>query len=297
KVTVFVEVKARFDEANNLKWAKALENEGVNIIYSIPNLKVHAKVALIIRTQDNIRQAFAFFGTGNFNEKTAQIYADHGFFTSNSDLTRELCEVFDYLAYPNRKPVLEHLLVAQINILDKFYGLIEDEMARAKAGKEAKMIIKINNLEYDKIIDKLYEAAQAGVKIELIVRSICCLVPAEKELSENIRVTRIVDRYLEHARIFMFYREGNPAVFLGSSDWMKRNLKHRVEVVFPVYDPTIKQELIDILLIQLRDNQKARILNPEHHNLKKEIKAGEHPHRAQEEIYTYIQERMKLIES
>ncbi|MDX2303806.1 MAG: polyphosphate kinase 1 [Microscillaceae bacterium] len=294
KVTVFVEVKARFDEANNLKWAETMEKEGIKIIYSIPGLKVHAKVALIIRKKDKKRQEFAYFGTGNFNEKTALIYADHGFFTAHQEMTNELNQVFKYLNKRKEEPHLKHLLVSQFNIVPRFMELIDREISHALHGRPARMIIKINNLEDPVMIDKLYEANRAGVKIDLIIRSICCLVPGISGMSENITVTRILDRYLEHARVYIFENNGNPALFLGSADWMKRNLYHRVEVVFPIYDPQIKEELLQITEIQLKDNVKAVHLDEFHHNIRKTHAEDTQPCRAQEEIYHFVKSRLSI---
>ncbi len=266
KVTVFVEVKARFDEANNLRWAAAMEKAGIKIIYSIPGLKVHAKVALVIRKESGKRQEFAFFGTGNFNESTAKIYADHGLLTANPELTDELNQVFKYLNKRKTEPNLKHLLVSQFNILPRFMELIDREIKLAKAGKTGHIIIKLNNLEDPVMIDKLYEANRAGVQIDLIVRGICCLIPGVEGMSENIKIVRIVDRFLEHARVFIFHHEGKPDIFMGSADWMRRNLYHRVEVVFPIYDEQARQEILRIVQLQLLDNTKGCLLDEEHRN-------------------------------
>lgn len=296
KVTVFVELKARFDEANNLKWAAAMKKEGIKIIYSIPGLKVHAKVALIIRKKKGKRQEFAFFGTGNFNEGTAKIYSDHGLFTANRALTDELNQVFKYLNKRKKIPVLNHLLVSQFNILPRFMELMEGEIDLARQGKKAVITVKLNNLEDGVMIDKLYEASRAGVQVNLIVRGICCLIPGLEGMSENIRVVRIVDRFLEHARIFIFHNEGDPKVYLGSADWMKRNLYHRVEVVFPILDEEIKAEILEMIHLQLIDNVKASDLDSEHNNVRVVHSEGTPKHRSQEETYYFIEERMKALE-
>ncbi len=262
KVKVFMELKARFDEANNLMWASKMQEAGVKIIYSIPGLKVHAKVALIKKKlEDGSNKYYGFFGTGNLNEQTAKIYADHGLFTCHDGMTNELAQVFKFL-YKRKEPTaFKHLLVSQFNIVDKFYELIDREIENAKAGKEAKIIIKLNNLEERGIIDKVYEASQAGVKVEMIIRSICCLRPGVAGLSDNISMRRIVDRYLEHARVFIFHNDGNEEIFMGSADWMTRNLYHRVEVIFPIYEPALKDEIKQIINLQLTDNVKATTLN------------------------------------
>lgn len=271
-VQVMVELKARFDEANNLKWAKKMKEAGIKIVYSVTQLKVHAKIA-IVKTRQADRMAYAgLLATGNFNESTAKFYTDHILFTTNRGLLREMELVFMFLGKrekPSEKRRLEfkHLLVAQFNLQSKFIELIDREIENATAGKPAGMIIKVNNLEERVLINKLYEASQAGVKIDLIVRSICCLIPGVKGMSENITIRRIVDRYLEHGRVFVFNNGGNPEVFLGSSDWMNRNIYHRIEVCFPVYDETIKKEIIDMINIQLADNVQAVILDEDLRNV------------------------------
>jgi len=271
-VQVMVELKARFDEANNLKWAKKMKDAGVKIVYSVNALKVHAKIA-VVKTLKNGRLVYSgLLATGNFNEATAKFYTDHVLFTCNRDLLREMELVFMFLS-KRKKPADEnqvefkHLLVAQFNMQAKFIALIDREIAFAKAGKPASIILKMNNLEERVLIDKLYEASQAGVKIQMIVRSICCLVPGVKGMSENITIRRIVDRYLEHGRVFIFNNEDKPDVFLGSADWMNRNIYHRIEVCFPIYDADIKQEIISIVALQLQDNVQAVGLNQELQNM------------------------------
>jgi len=288
KVTVFVEVKARFDEANNLRWAAAMEAAGVKIIYSIPGLKVHAKIALVTRVKDGEKKRYAFYGTGNFNEKTASIYADHGLFTANQDMNKELKSVFRFLNKRNDKPTLQHLLVAQVNLQEVLLEAIEEEIALALAGKDARITIKLNNLEDEVMINKLYEASQAGVKIDLLIRGICCLRPGVAGLSENIKAIRIVDVFLEHARAFVFHNEGKPKVYLGSADWMKRNLYRRIEVVYPVYDENLIAEILHILQLQLNDTTKAVLLNQDLENVR--IESTENG-RAQIDTYNWIKER------
>jgi polyphosphate kinase len=286
KVTVFVELKARFDEYANLSFAKMMSKAGIKIIYSIPGLKVHAKVALVIRKKAKNEESYAFLSTGNFNEKTARIYADHGLFTGNDKITSELKELFSFLENQNKKPNLKHLLVAQLNIKKEFKRMIDREMEHATAGRKGRMILKMNGLDHPEMIARLYEASRKGVEIDLIVRGICCLVP-DKKYSENIRVTRIVDRFLEHARVFVFYNDGNPEVYMASADWMNRNLDRRIELGFPVYDEEIRDEVMKILEMQLMDNTKARMLDSEHHNLPKP--RGEGPaFRSQMEIYRFL---------
>jgi len=267
KVTVFVEVKARFDEYANLRFAKIMKKAGIKIIYSIPGLKVHAKIALVLRKPEKERkEAYAFLSTGNFNEKTAKIYADHGFFTSDESITAELKDLFGYLEKQNRDIDLKHLLVAQFNLKKELTRKINREIRNAKQGKPAWMILKMNGIDNKKMITKLYEASQQGVKIDLIIRGICCVIPGEP-YSKNITVTRIIDRYLEHARVFVFCNGNDHEIFMASADWMNRNLNRRIELCFPIYDEPIKKEVMDILHIQLRDNTKARHLDREHNNI------------------------------
>jgi len=262
KVNVLIELKARFDEANNLKWAKKLKNAGANIIYSVTALKVHAKVALVKRRQGDRLKYFGLLGTGNFNEGTAKVYTDHILMTANIDLLREVELLFIFLAKrikPEKHQPIEfkYLLVSKFNLQKRFIEMIDREIAFANQGLPAKITIKLNNIEEQVLITKLYEASNAGVQINIIARSICCLIPGVENMSKNITVTRIVDRYLEHGRIFIFNNNSDPDVYLGSADWMNRNIYHRIEVCYPVYDPQIKRQLMDIVQIQLKDNVQA----------------------------------------
>ncbi|WP_420580314.1 polyphosphate kinase 1 [Reichenbachiella sp.] len=289
KVTVFIELKARFDEENNLLWAEKMQKEGIRIIYSIPGLKVHAKVALVKKkTDEGLNKIYCFFGTGNLNEKTASIYCDHGMLTCHDKMGQELDELFKYLYKRKQPKAFKHLLVSQFNIVDEFNKLIQREVDHVKNGKEGKIIIKLNNIEERGMIDKLYEASRAGVKIEMIVRSICCLIPGVEDMSENITVRRIVGRYLEHARVFWFNNNGKDELFMGSADWMKRNLKSRVEVTFPIYDDQVKQEVKEILGLQLQDNTKAVMLDKTLRNIKVEPIKGEKLYNAQVDTYAMV---------
>jgi polyphosphate kinase len=261
KVKAFVEVKARFDEANNLRWADKMVEAGVEITYSLPEIKVHAKTALIIREKDGERKRYGFFGTGNFNEKTAGIYSDIGLLTSNKEMTAELEMVFMYLYNQQSPSTFDHLLVSPFNTIEGFKALIRQEMDLVKQGREGKITIKLNNLEDVEMIDALYEASMAGVKIDMIVRSICRLRPGINGLSENIRMVRVVGRYLEHSRVFVFHNGGSPKIYLGSADWMRRNLRSRVEVVFPIYDENCKDEILVFLQTQLGEYRKTHLLD------------------------------------
>lgn len=297
KVTVFVELKARFDEANNLKWSKRMKAAGIKIIYSIPGLKVHAKVALIKRMEKNDYRNYSFMATGNFNETTGKFYTDHVLFTSKKQMGIELDWLFEYLQSRKQpseyvKLPFEHLLVSQFNMMKRFDKLIDREIKHAKKGLPAGIIIKINNLQEKHLIEKLYEASRAGVQVQLLARSICCLAPGVEGQSENITVTRIVDRYLEHARIFVFHNNGDPVYYMGSADWMNRNLHSRIEVVFPVYDLQFKEELKRILQFQLSDNMKAVQFNDSYQNIR--ISNDNPPIAAQQAIYEYVKERSIL---
>ncbi len=292
QVHVVMELKARFDEANNLKWAKAMKKAGVKIIYSVTALKVHAKVALI-KTKQNGRMLYTgLLATGNLNETTAKFYTDHILFTSNKDMLREMELLFIFLS-KREKPDrykgdvdFKHLLVAQFNLQTRFLELIDREIEFAKQGLPAAIKIKLNNLEEHHLISKLYEASQAGVKIALIVRSICCLIPGVEGMSDNITVRRVIDRYLEHGRIFIFNNNGSNEVFMGSADWMNRNIYHRIEVCFPVYDPAIKNQMIAIINLLLADNVKAVTLNQHMENVDVPLIK---PHvEAQLEIYNLV---------
>lgn len=262
KVFVLVELKARFDEANNIKWAKKMKEKGVEIVYSVTALKVHAKVALVKRKIGDRTTYTGLLATGNFNESTAAFYTDHILMTANKAILREIELLFIFLAKrvkPSSPDLIkfEHILVAQFNLQTKFLALIDREIEYAKAGREASITIKLNNLEEKILIDKLYQASQAGVKITMLVRSICRLIPGVDGMSENIKIIRIVDRYLEHGRVFIFHNLGKQDVYLGSADWMNRNIYRRIEVCFPIYDEKIKTEILEIINIQLRDNLQA----------------------------------------
>jgi polyphosphate kinase len=256
KVTVFVELKARFDEEANLKYANEMTKAGIRIIYSIPKLKVHAKIALVIRRKGSNYGDQAYLGTGNFNEKTARLYCDHGLFTSNPEVVKEVKDLYRHLEDQKIRPNFKHIMVPGFNMVSDFLQLIEQEIEHVKNGKIGYILLKMNGLQDGEMVDSLYRASEAGVKIDLIIRGICTLKPGQS-YSRNIRVIRIVDRFLEHSRVFVFLNNGNHQVFLGSADWMKRNLRRRVECVFPIYDGELKKELLDVLNIQLSDNVKA----------------------------------------
>lgn len=293
KVTVFVELKARFDEENNMSTAERMEQAGIRIIYSIPGLKVHAKVAVILRkdTEDGCkRRDFAYLSTGNFNEKTARIYSDMALLTSNAELITDINKVFAVLEGKLAGPTFRHLLVARFNMVPELTRMIHREIEHVKAGRKGRIVLKMNGLHDQNMINELYNASENGVEIDLIVRGICCLVP-NRPFSANIKVTRIVDMFLEHSRIWYFYNDGEEDLFLTSADWMRRNLNRRIETAFPILDAEIKQCIIDILKIQLQDNVKACLIDEHLHN---NFKRDDNPVkvRAQLAIYEYLKNKM-----
>jgi polyphosphate kinase len=293
EVTVFVELKARFDEANNIKWSKRMKAAGVRIIESIPGLKVHAKLALVKRKEGSKSERLGLVATGNFNENTAQYYTDHVLMTADNALLKEAEELFLFLAKRKKKTqkskiTFNHLLVGQFNLQQKFLALIDREIAHAQQGLPSSIIIKLNNLEDKVLISRLYEASKAGVKIQLIVRSICCLVPGIAGLSDNITVKRIVDRYLEHGRVFIFHNAGNEEVLIGSADWMNRNIYRRIEVCTAIHDPVLKKELMDIIALQLADTQQAVTISHNCGNIHPDPDQGIPSVRSQKAIGEYL---------
>lgn len=262
QVFAFIEVKARFDERANLEWGEKLEKAGVRVHYSFPGVKVHSKLALICREEESVPKLYAYLSTGNFHEGTAKVYSDYGLFTTDLRLTKEVARVFTYLETvkkPNQK--FEHLLVGQFNLRPHLNRCVEQEIQNARQGKTAKIILKLNSIQDEEMIRKLYEASQAGVEIKIIVRGICSLVPKEEGWSENIEAISIVDRFLEHARVFIFHNDGEERIYLSSADWMTRNLSYRIETAFPIYDEAIRLQIKELIDIQLQDNVKARVVD------------------------------------
>lgn len=287
KVHCLVELRARFDEQNNIFWSNRLEEEGVNVLYGVAGYKVHSKICLVTRIEKRQPVHYACLSTGNFNEKTATIYADHTLFTVNKKITDDLVVVFKAL-YKNTLPKgLKNLIVSPIDSRPAIYKLIDNEIKNAKAGKQAYMILKMNSLADESLITKLYQASNAGVKIKMIIRGMCCLIPGEKGYSENIEVISIVDKYLEHARVHIYCNDGNELLYLTSADFMTRNIDNRIEVGFPIYDEQLHKEIKDIINIQLRDNTKAREINSNNTNKYHKTNSAE-AHRAQIEIYNYL---------
>lgn len=263
QVVVLVELKARFDEENNILWARKLERAGVHVVYGLVGLKTHTKVILVVRREAEHIRRYVHIGTGNYNPKTARLYTDLGLISCRDPLGADLSDLFNYLTGYSRQKTFRKLLVAPINLRDRMVELIHRETEHCRNGREGRIVAKMNSLVDPKIIRALYEASQAGVSIDLIVRGICCLRPGIPDVSENIRVISIVGRYLEHSRIFYFYNNGDEEVFIGSADWMPRNLDRRVEAVTPIEDPTLCKDLQEILGVMLSDNRQAWELQPD----------------------------------
>jgi polyphosphate kinase 1 len=294
KVTVQIELQARFDEESNIRYAEQLKAEGVKLIFGVRGLKVHSKICVIEREEGKGIKRYGFISTGNFNESTAKVYTDYTLFTANQDILKEVNKVFNFFETNYNIQKYKHLIVSPHYTKKILKQLIEEEIKNAKAGKEAYIKLKMNNITSYKMVDKLYEASRAGVKIQMIVRGICCLVPGIEGMSENIEVISIVDKFLEHPRLFIFGNNGNPKVYISSADWMTRNISFRVEVGCPIYDETIKQELIDTFEISWTDNVKARVIDQAQDNHYR-------PHtllaqRSQVALYEYYQQKNKLTE-
>lgn len=265
-VTVFLEIQARFDEKANIYWSRKLEEEGVKIIKTLPGFKVHSKLMLIRRKESGKNVYYANISTGNFNESTAKVYADDSLLTAHKGITTEVNMLFHLFESPYNPPKFKHLIVAPYYMRNSFINKLNAEIRNAKSGKEAWVILKLNNLVDKKITAKLYNAAKAGVKITIICRGICILVPGLKGVSENIKVISIVDKFLEHSRIFVFANDGDPKYYLSSADWMVRNFDHRFETAAPIYDKNLQDEIMAMLKLQLSDNTKARLVNTKDNN-------------------------------
>ncbi|EHH1244180.1 polyphosphate kinase 1 [Vibrio parahaemolyticus] len=265
-VTVVVELQARFDEEANIEWSKVLTEAGVHVIFGAPGLKIHSKLLMISRREGDDIIRYAHIGTGNFHEKTARIYTDFSLLTADQEITNEVRNVFGYIENPYRPMKFNHLMVSPRNSRTQIYRLIDNEIANAKAGKKAGLTIKVNNLVDKGIVTRLYAASNAGVKINMIIRGMCALVPGIEGVSENIRIISIVDRFLEHPRVVITHNDGDPQVYISSADWMTRNIDHRIEVAAPVRDPRLKQRIIDITNIHFTDTVKARLIDKEMSN-------------------------------
>ncbi|WP_055445030.1 polyphosphate kinase 1 [Lacinutrix himadriensis] len=285
RVTVSIEIRARFDEQANIDYAEQMEKEGVNLIFGVPGLKVHSKMCVIERQEKNKIVRYGFVSTGNFNESTARIYTDYTLFTTNQKILKDINKVFSFFDTNYRVFRYKHIITSPHYTRSAFFKLINKEIENVKAGKPAYIKLKMNSMSSYKMIDKLYEASRAGVKIQLIIRGLCCLIPGKKGMSENIEVISIIDKFLEHTRLFVFCNNDTPKVYISSADWMTRNIDNRVEVSCPIYDEEIKQELIDTYNICWSDNVKARILNANQNN---KYKRNNKPKvRTQFETYKY----------
>jgi len=288
KVLAVVELAARFDEAANINWAQRLTENGIEVIFGIPGLKVHSKLLLVERRESNASRYYSYIGNGNFNEKTAKMYTDFSLVTYDQNIGKDVNNVFEFLQYNYRRPNYRLLLVSPHSIRSGILELINQEIANARAGYRASMILKCNNLVDKELVMKLYEASQAGVEIQLIVRGMCSLLAGVKELSENIQAISIVDRYLEHARVYVFYNRGAPRYLIGSADLMTRNLDFRVEVLCPILDEDAKRMIQDILDQQWHDNVKARVLDRNQTNTYVQGKKKATRIRSQESIHSYL---------
>ena len=266
KVIVFIEVKARFDEQNNIKWGTIFRENGATVIYSYADIKVHSKILYIEREENDKIKRYAYISTGNFNENTAKLYADYGLMTAHKKITKDLNKVFMVLEGITIVPKTKRLLVSPYTTRLTFERLIDQEIAHANAGKDAYIILKMNSLQDHDLIESLYDASNAGVEIRLIVRGMCSLVPGIKNQSENIYVTSILDRFLEHGRVYIFGNDGDEQMYIGSADWMTRNLNHRIEVLTPILDADVHKTLRDLVDIQISDTMKARIIDAEQIN-------------------------------
>ena len=294
KVTVQIELQARFDEASNISYAEQMQEEGINLIFGVKGLKVHSKICLVERLEDDEIKRYGFVSTGNFSESSAKIYTDVTLFTSDSKILKDMSKVFEFFEVNYRVHRYKHLIVSPHYTRSRFVKLIDREIKNASEGKPAYINLKMNSLSDYKMIDKLYEASNAGVKIKLIIRGICCLVPGLKNYSENIEAISIVDNYLEHSRVFIFGNNDNPEVFISSADFMTRNIDARVEVTCPIYDKEIKQDLIDTFEIGWKANVKARLHSDKFENLYR--KRGEDKvFRAQQEMYKHYQNKLEVI--
>jgi polyphosphate kinase len=289
KVNVVIELQARFDEEANIYYSRKLEEVGANIMFGIPQLKVHAKLLCISRLEDRKLVNYACISTGNFHESNAKVYSDLMLFTADIGIVSEVRKIFDFFENSYKNQSYKHLIVAPISMRKKFYKLIENEIQNAKKGKKAEIILKINNLVDNEIIYKLYRANNAGVKIILIIRGICSLIPGIPGMSENIKAISIVDKFLEHSRITIFHNGGNELYYISSADWMGRNLDRRVEVACPIYNKSIQKEIKELIEVQMKDNVKSRIINEEQDN--QYVPSTGKALRAQFELYEYYRNK------
>ncbi|GDY24240.1 MULTISPECIES: polyphosphate kinase 1 [unclassified Agarivorans] len=267
RVTVVIELRARFDEGANIGWAQMLTDAGVKVVFGVPSLKVHSKLLLVTRKEGDQRVFYSHIGTGNFHEKTAKIYTDFALFTKNQEIGQEVENVFRFIQQPYRRFKFQHLIVSPNDTRRRLFSLIDYEINQANLGHPAAITIKVNNLVDKGLVTRLYAASKAGVKIRMVIRGMCSLVPGLEGVSDNIRIISIVDRFLEHPRVFHFHHSGEDQVYIASFDWMTRNIEERVEVGVPIYDEELKQRVIDLLELQFADTTKARVLDGKQQNL------------------------------
>nr|WP_321231014.1 polyphosphate kinase 1 [uncultured Psychroserpens sp.] len=290
KVTVVIELRARFDEQANIDYAEQMQDEGVNLLFGVPGLKVHSKICVIEREESNSIKRYGFISTGNFNESTAKVYTDFTLFTANQKVLKDINKVFNFFETNYRIYRYKHIITSPHYTKSKIFALIDKEIENVKSGKSAFIKLKLNSISSYKMIDKLYEASRAGVKIQMIVRGICCLVPGVAGMSENIEVISIIDKFLEHTRLYVFCNDNDTKVYISSADWMTRNIENRVEVSCPIYQDDIKQELLDVFDICWSDNVKARIIDStQKNNYRKNSKDKV---RAQFALYDYFKEKL-----
>ena len=290
-VTVSIELRARFDEEANINYAEQMQDAGVNMLFGVPGLKVHSKMCVIEREENNKLKRYGFISTGNFNESTAKFYTDFTLLTANSKILKDINKVFNFLEVNYIVNRYKHIIASPHYTKTKLFSLIDKEIENAKNGKNAYIKLKMNSISSYKMVDKLYEASRAGVKIQMIVRGLCCLVPGVEGMSENIEIISIVDKFLEHTRLYVFSNNDNPLVYISSADWMTRNIEHRVEVSCPIYDEDMKQELQDLFDICWNDNVKARHINETQDNMYR--RNNEQKVRAQFDTYNYYLKKLE----
>jgi polyphosphate kinase len=295
KVTVQIELQARFDEASNISYAEQMQTEGINLIFGVKGLKVHSKICIVERMEDKKVRRYGFVSTGNFNESTAKVYTDVTLFTSHQQILKDADKVFDFFEVNYRVHRYKHLIISPHYTRNKFYKLIDREIMHALSGKETYIKLKMNSLSDIRMIDKLYDASRAGVKIQLIIRGICCLIPQVKGMSENIEAISIVDNFLEHSRVFIFGNNNKPEVYISSADFMTRNIDARVEVTCPIYDENIKLELIESFNVGWKGNVKARLHSEKLDNKYRARNEKERVFRAQIETYNYYRNQLEVL--
>ncbi|WP_047545988.1 polyphosphate kinase 1 [Psychroserpens sp. Hel_I_66] len=290
KVTVVIELRARFDEQANIDYAEQMQDEGVNLLFGVAGLKVHSKICVIEREETNVLKKYGFISTGNFNESTAKVYTDFTLFTSDQKILKDVNKVFSFFDINYKIYRYKHIITSPHYTKSKLFALVDTEIENVKKGKPAFIKLKLNSISSYKMIDKLYEASRAGVKIQMIVRGICCLIPGVKGMSENIEVISIVDKFLEHTRLYVFCNNNDPKVYISSADWMSRNIENRVEVSCPIYQEDIKTDLLEVFDICWKDNVKARIIDSEQSN---DYRKNNKPKvRAQFALYDYFKEKL-----